>query len=99
MENKTAKHTPGPWRVGGGDGNLIFAPDGCVIAQADACDAKHFKEDIPNARLIASAPELLQSAVDLLSALAPRIMRTGASPSEEKAFKNLESAIAKAEGH
>ena len=68
--NTTAKHTPGKWHVGQGNGEgFVFADDGrtryvpgrgttlfaiCTVHDFDG-------EKDANARLIASAPELLQA--------------------------------------
>ena len=56
-----AKHTQGPWRVGGTEQRVIFADNGDVVARI-ACYGEQSETpeaDKANARLIAAAPELL----------------------------------------
>lgn len=59
----SAQHTPGPWHVGEGVAQrIIYDSRGWPIA-----DAKLFHgnsrsgEDVPNARLIAAAPDMLEA--------------------------------------
>jgi len=64
-----SKHTPGPWRIGGlnrqimedrkGRGQLLGFD--CVLATMPPWDRDDDAELEANARLIASAPELLQT--------------------------------------
>lgn len=54
MENET-KHTEGEWEVTP-MGNVIHVESGRVICSTQS----NFKEDMENAKLIASAPELLE---------------------------------------
>ena len=65
------RHTPGPYQLHSmvdgdpttGDGSVcITRPDGLVIANIVP---KDLDESIPNGRLMASAPELLEALVDL----------------------------------
>lgn len=51
-------HTPGPWRVGG-DGTIIYAPDGFAVANATVFHGRHPGAAPANARLIAAAPDML----------------------------------------
>lgn len=70
-EDKSMKHTPGPWRK---QGNLILGYDiGVSIAKIFT---KHIPgelsgaaEESANARLIAAAPELLETIEQLLWSL------------------------------
>lgn len=62
---KTQTHTPGPWHVGMKPGPIIYGGKGEQIADLRA----HWLEDrehVENVRLIASAPELLNSLQSLL---------------------------------
>lgn len=65
-----AKHTPGPWRPNGG---LVETRDGIALGIATACPVKvgyapkDDAERLANARLIASAPELLEALKGLES--------------------------------
>jgi hypothetical protein len=64
------KHTPGPWTVNGFGGNFerlaTLAPAGVVVS---AETAPLPSQEIPNARLIAMAPALLESHERLLDAV------------------------------
>lgn len=93
-----SKHTPGPWRVS--DHELtkpsVYGPDGVIVAQigpwreADTSEA--------NARLIASAPTLLEAAKALCEEL-PNVPTQGmAFTNFHPAWDHLEAAIAAAEG-
>jgi hypothetical protein len=58
-------HTPGPWRIGDA-GNTIFGPkqeDCSAVMIASVLNARGAKKT--NARLIASAPELLEACKSL----------------------------------
>lgn len=56
-----AKHTPGPWRVGGTKSRVIFAANGDVVARTAAYGEQSETPDAEkgNAALIAAAPDLL----------------------------------------
>ena len=58
---KEFKGTPGPWVVGGNEGNkLSVNADPYFVALVDEGDSQE-----ANARLIAAAPELLEALLDL----------------------------------
>lgn len=67
-------HTPGPWRVAGKQSGIIVAPDGRGTVQigrvGDFRDAEllRFERDrwSADARLIAAAPELLESLMAMV---------------------------------
>jgi hypothetical protein len=65
------KHTFGPWHTGG-DGTIVYAPDGFAVANAVVFHGRHGDgEAEANARLMAAAPDLLAKcgmALDLLLA-------------------------------
>ncbi len=70
-----SKHTPGPWHTriavnGTGDFGIV-TPDGDVLAEAFS-DIRSQNERSPdvvyNARLIAAAPDLLESIQELIAA-------------------------------
>lgn len=73
----TTQHTKGPWHIGEGNGDgSIFADSGRVrgttlypIAQVSR--GWNATEDDANARLIASAPDLLDALRDLVSVTTP----------------------------
>lgn len=85
------KHTPGPWRQGGGyDGIIgILAPEDGDGASKVVCDVFERDEQQANAKLIAAAPDLLEALVALLAA-----KDLGAH--EFNAIDLAEAAIAKA---
>jgi hypothetical protein len=96
----TASHTPGPWTLSK-DGcserknqaNCIHGFDGTLIVYGQAND--------PDARLIAAAPDLLSSAVELLAASefsAPTVDHDEAMLRYGEADHALREAIAKAKG-
>jgi hypothetical protein len=60
---KKQKHSPGPWDVArSGRGELEpFNAFGRHLLSCDAADALPLKERLANARLIASAPDLLDA--------------------------------------
>jgi hypothetical protein len=56
----TAQHTAGPWFSGGTFANCVFGPDGRLVADATQHN-RGMRMAIANARLIASAPDLLEA--------------------------------------
>jgi hypothetical protein len=89
-KQEQAKHTPGPWRYDYEHGYCgeIIAADGTLLAS--------FVDEptTPNARLIASAPDLLAAAKRALNVLKAQ----GESIQPKNVLGALDSAIAKAEG-
>jgi hypothetical protein len=68
----SAQHTPGPWRVVEHDNEAYILPEGdspCVTGIALTGAGRNYTEALGNARLIASAPDLL----DALTAIQCRI--------------------------
>lgn len=63
MENKTQTHTPGPWRMGKrAYDRAIYGQQGAEVASM--LDLFHTPaESLANARLIAAAPDLLESLI------------------------------------
>lgn len=63
-----AKHTPGPWHTSdAGNGLIIYGESGWAVADAKVFHSKQtLKEGVANARLIASAPELLKAAQEMV---------------------------------
>jgi hypothetical protein len=51
-----AKHTPGPWH---NNSAIVYAADGFAVANASTYHGKRESDTLPNARLIAAAPDLL----------------------------------------
>jgi hypothetical protein len=76
-------HTPGPWL---NDGDLVDTQDGVI-----SCDTGPKSE--ANARLIASAPELLAACLSALRALEDN---TSPGPMDGDAKAGLRAAIATA---
>ena len=70
------KHTPGPWEKGEngfGDIMMVYCDDELGSAVAD-CSVKHYMkltidERLANAKLIAAAPSLLQSLIELVDVM------------------------------
>lgn len=58
-----AKHTKGPWKIGGSCNRHIVAPGGMEIASCRPYYIRRpaYDEAVANARLIAAAPELLEA--------------------------------------
>lgn len=105
MEQKIAKHTPGPWAVS--DDGLFVGADMVVI-----CNNPGNEEDYPysakawpaNARLIAAAPDLLAHAQECLPYQDEHTRpyrdwdRADLIEALEAIEKSARAAIAKAEG-
>lgn len=60
-----AKHSPGPWHIKRWQPIGIESKDGYIIA--DFISARHREEAVPNARLIAAAPDLLEVLKEVMS--------------------------------
>jgi len=88
-----SKHTPGPWRLHLVNDTLIVAPDGTYIAYTcgEYDDDNIWPIMEANARLIASAP-------DLLAALKAFPGFTDDATIGDKWIETMRAAIAKAEG-
>ena len=62
-----SKHTAGPWWVSTSNGERIWAHDGSIlVAETQLSNMNTMFERKANARLIASAPELLKALEELL---------------------------------
>lgn len=93
-----SKHTPGPWVIyddsnDGKTNRIEIAALGKTVARIYHSVPA---EDIPNARLIAAAPEMLAALVDVVAVLQKHYPKQAASPGSivERAL----AAIAKATG-
>ena len=101
--NPTPKHSPGPWRI---DGETIRADNGWEVCNPYDTDAPTgLIECGANARLIASAPDLLdalKNAVSYLEANRPkgkiREIFAQLNEYENGVLKPARAAIARAEG-
>jgi hypothetical protein len=87
----TSKHTPGPWHVGVKQAHrIIYDQAGWAVADATVFHGRESQDEmIANARLIASAPDLL-AALELIHA--------NAAESPEWIRARIDAAIAKARG-
>lgn len=88
----TTKHTPGPWARSG----ISIMAQNCCIATCDtqaACSSDEIDE--ANARLIATAPDLLEAASWARDIL---VQLLDAGHNVEIELNACERAIAKAEG-
>jgi hypothetical protein len=108
----SAKHTPGPWMVGGdrpGDSSamalMIYCDDSLGSRVADCSESGHGiprEQDYANARLIAAAPDLLALARQYASECG-ECNGTGNSGNEVlgdedcEACEDIRTVIAKAE--
>ena len=90
------KHTPGPWTA---DNSIARVYSGArFVADAMSGQPKlgaQLDEDRANARLIASAPDLLEACETILSALRWEEDRSGTT---YNGYESLQAAIAKAKG-
>lgn len=91
----TAKHTPGPWQVRSGiDGTpRMDSRDGYTVERADPTAGKPFVVStwsLPNARLIAAAPDL--------KAFAEKVRDFAREIDDDGLYQAADSVIAKAEG-
>jgi len=89
------KHTPGPWVVyddsnDGKTNRIEIAARGKTVARIYHSVPA---EDLPNARLIAAAPDLLEALKDTL-----QLLEVYCEDFEEGTRKQARAAIAKAEG-
>lgn len=97
-----AKHTPGPWRVASGDVASILAPSPfrkASFIQVIVFDGDRYVYQSPgDARLIATAPELLAN-LNTLVAMAEDYMTDPGEPDHlMEALEGARAAIAKATG-
>lgn len=94
----SAKHTPGQWRI---EGATVFSRKENALFRIDPISAEGRLDHEANARLIASAPELLEAlrgALQSLAADAEHDEHNG-EPGEAVAIYNAaRAAIAKATG-
>jgi len=103
-------HTPGPWTIAGVSGN----PHEGHVIESDSADGRTIawtcnsldnngeecisQEDIANARLIASAPELLQALENLVASIENVDFSSHAGVYDQIPWAQAEAAIAKAKG-
>ncbi len=97
------KHTPGPWNINGvveGSGQISISAGRCVVADAlnavsagDVLFGRRPEMQWANAKLIAAAPDLLESLTNLVG-----LAKLGAARLDKyhAALATAESAIAKA---
>ena len=91
-------HTPGPWRAFQDASSLrhtVGTATGRICDMWGREPAFYTDEDAANARLIASAPELLESLQDLMFAEGGE---AGQTAEQLEAWAQAEAAIAKATG-
>ena len=84
------KYTPGPWKVGGSNKRSIFTDDEHCLMIATA-EFALVKDKEANARLIASAPDLLEACKEARKVL--HMIEWSA----DKTLELVEKAIIKAE--
>ena len=90
-------HTPGPWDVEPkGSRHFVDGADGLTVAYLDRAGVRERSEIEANARLIASAPELLEALEAVLPDLEHYVATHGPGPDKRLAIAR--AAIAKARG-
>jgi hypothetical protein len=106
-ESLAAKHTPGPWhfhaKLSGSEnhrGYRVYGPgaDGWILAEVIPVDEDGI-EGGANARLIASAPELLEALEDMVDLITEGLVRMQGAriyPAGEERIEAARAAIAKA---
>lgn len=100
-EQQTAQHTPGPWKTERVEDNPEFVEilgfDDSIVCCFDRSQQLG-NEDEANARLIATAPELLGALEILLGSV--EYCRNAPAPFRptDKIIKNARAALAKAKG-
>jgi hypothetical protein len=93
-----SNHTPGPWHVGMRPGPIVYGALGEQIAGLRG-SSLGYEETSANARLIASAPELLAALEIVLSSTCGDVGDDGYDGCiriEAKALERVRAAIAKA---
>lgn len=86
------KHTPGPWKYEEATKTIRSGRENYWLCTMDSWDGAVNHE--ANAKLIAAAPELLEAAKDLITALETQMPRFKNYQQNQK----LHTAIRKAEG-
>lgn len=103
------KHTKGPWKLGkrvsatlsesGGEASLFDSVEAEGYLAGGGVALVHIKAGHSNAPLIIAAPDLLAACKWVLEDMAFKAPELRADPEiQERWFKSLEQAIAKAEG-
>jgi hypothetical protein len=95
MKTENTQHTPGPWKAEGWEDLVVNSADGCTMTLAAGGKGAGLAELKANARLIASAPDLLAalyaSKMALLSCMHANVL-------VDTAFDQVNAAIARATG-
>ena len=108
----SAKHTPGPWKLEEGGLRVLANPPGFrptknsphfVVANSVYLSAEYDSEEMKaNQRLIAAAPDLLESLEELLAAYWQALLRIKLAPGynfdEDPRVIKARAAIAEAKG-
>lgn len=100
MSNKP-KHTPGPWKAEDGqvfDANGFFICGPADVRRKHDMPKNEWKKVEQTARLIAAAPELLEAAKKLVTALEEVKDSLELTDNQQDDLREAKQAIAKAEG-
>jgi hypothetical protein len=98
----TTKHTPGPWHLQPIGRELYVEADGpafiCDMQKDCLLEGMDDSAIMPNARLIASAPELLEALQDCLPWVSDYFCSLDDADQAKEAMAKARAAIAKATG-
>ena len=89
-------HTPGPWDVEPkGSRHFVDGADGLTVAYLDRAGVRERSEIEANARLIASAPELIEALEAVLPDLEHYVATHGPGPDKRLAIARAANAKAR----
>lgn len=95
-------YTPGPWLLHDQiDEIWTDSSDGMLanIFITDVCGENSLAEDRANARLMASAPELLEALNEMVLVYSALAKAINDDPNLSRSFRNAQDVIAKAKGN
>lgn len=94
-----SKGTPGPWHVGGVQGDtIIYAADKYAIANATVYHGKHEGQTEANARIIAIAPDGVELARLIIKYFEPVTFERSLNVNEKKMLQDARAILARVDG-
>jgi hypothetical protein len=93
-----SKHTPGPWRVVGGTEVRAGGTIVCNTADYRVPKPDHEAVALPDAALIAAAPDLLAALQALTAEYEPNLKTFALNAPRRAIWENARAAIARATG-